>query len=85
MLLVKEGSGLVNSAINNLPFELHVPGYQYLGPGTKLSKRLARGDPGVNKLDQAAKEHDIAYSNSKELSDRHIADKILQKKGLAES
>lgn len=34
-----EGSGILNDFINNLPFELHVPGYQYLGPGTKLRKK----------------------------------------------
>lgn len=77
-MLTIEGAGLVNGIINNLPFELHVPGYQYLGPGTKLHKRLQRGDPGINKLDQAAREHDIAYSKSKKLSDRHISDKILE-------
>jgi len=30
----------------------HWPGYQYLGPGTHLKKRLARGDPGINRLDK---------------------------------
>ena len=32
----------------------HVPGYQYLGPGTKLKKRLKRGDKGINRLDRLA-------------------------------
>lgn len=73
-----EGDGLVNDIINNLPFELHIPGYQYLGPGTQLHKRLQRGDPGINKLDQAARDHDIAYSKAKKLSVRHISDKILE-------
>lgn len=73
------GLGIVNSVINKLPFELHVPGYQYCGPGTRLKKRLARGDPGKNPLDTACKEHDIAYSNYKEnLDKRHRADKLLQ-------
>lgn len=57
----KKGKGLVNSAIDKLPFEMHLPGYQYCGPGTKLMKRLARDDPGINGLDAACKEHDIAY------------------------
>ncbi|XP_044766921.1 uncharacterized protein LOC123322902 [Coccinella septempunctata] len=74
------GGGLVNSIINKLPFELHLPGYHYCGPGTRLSERLARNDPGINKLDEACKEHDIAYSKHTELSDRHIADKILEDK-----
>ena len=46
-----KGSGLFNKLLNKLLIELHVPGYQYCGPGTKLSKRLTRGDPGINNLD----------------------------------
>lgn len=79
----KFGSGLLNSAINRLPFELHLPGYNYCGPGTKLDKRLNRGDKGVNLLDEACKEHDIAYSKNKELPGRHMADNILLKKSLS--
>ncbi|KAJ8974553.1 hypothetical protein NQ317_000529 [Molorchus minor] len=77
---VKTGSGFVNNLINNLPFELHIPGYNFCGPGTKLYKRLARGDTGVNPLDEACKEHDIAYSRSKDISNRHEADKVLAEK-----
>ena len=74
----KRGKGLVNRIINSLPVELHIPGYQYCGPGTKLTKRLARGDPGINPLDAACKEHDIAYSkNQDNLGARHTADKVL--------
>ncbi|WP_227553302.1 hypothetical protein, partial [Acinetobacter baumannii] len=41
---------------------MHIPGYQFCGPATRLNKRLARGDAGVNKLDGwACKEHDITY------------------------
>lgn len=72
---------LVNSAIDALPIELHLPGgYQYCGPGTKLRKRLARGDPGINKLDEACKEHDIAYSNYADTERRSIADRVLAEK-----
>lgn len=35
---------IVNKSIDLLPVELHIPGYQYCGPGTKLKKRLARGE-----------------------------------------
>uniref|UniRef100_A0A1B6KAY5 Phospholipase A2-like domain-containing protein n=1 Tax=Graphocephala atropunctata TaxID=36148 RepID=A0A1B6KAY5_9HEMI len=80
--IMKEGSGLLNDFINNLPFELHVPGYQYLGPGTKLDKRLKRGDPGINPLDKAAMEHDKYYAKHKDTNSRHIADKILQDKAV---
>lgn len=69
-----EGGGLVNTFINNLPFELHLPGYNYCGPGTRLQKRLLRGDKGINELDEACKQHDIAYNNFTNLEDRHQAD-----------
>jgi len=46
-------SSLLNRAINTLPFELHILGYQFCGPGTHLEKRLARGDQGINPLDAA--------------------------------
>lgn len=74
------GKGLLNRAINALPFELHIPGYQFCGPGTHLEKRLARGDQGINLLDAACREHDIAYSHSNDLAKRHVADNILAAK-----
>ena len=59
--------------------EYHWPGYQYMGPGTKLKKRLARGDPGINRLDKIAKQHDIDYSKAKNLRDKWKADtKMIQ-------
>lgn len=74
-----KGRGLLNSAINNLPFELHLPGYNYCGPGTKLHKRLQRGDTGINALDNACMKHDIAYDKFSDLADRHCADLELYK------
>ena len=79
----KHGSGFVNDIINKLPFELHVPGYQYCGPGTNLEKRLARGDEGINPLDAACKNHDIAYRDHKSLDERHAADKVLENEALS--
>ncbi|CAH2003728.1 unnamed protein product [Acanthoscelides obtectus] len=76
------GEGLLNTAINNLPVELHIPTYRYCGPGTKLAERLARNDPGVNGLDEACKQHDIFYSKEKDLSNRHLADKVLAKQAM---
>lgn len=73
------GSGVVNTLINKLPFELHLPGYNYCGPGTKLQTRLARGDQGVNALDESCRKHDIAYAQNKNLELRHKADSILGK------
>lgn len=76
----RKGSGIINTLINKLPFEAHIPGYRFCGPGTRLQKRLARGDKGVNQLDEACKEHDIAYSQFEDISKRHEADKILADK-----
>ena len=52
----------------------HWPGYQYMGPGTKLKMRLKRGDPGINRLDRLAKQHDIDYSKAKNMRDKWQAD-----------
>lgn len=77
----KRGKGLINKLIDKLPFELHVPGYQYCGPGTHLEERLARGDAGKNPLDVACKRHDISYTN-KNSEERSIADQVLQKEAM---
>lgn len=77
-LKYKTGCGLLNSIINKIPIELHAPGgYQYCGPGTKLKKRLARGDEGINLLDKACKKHDIAYDKYTDTKERYKADKEL--------
>lgn len=74
------GGGILNTLIDKIPFELHLPHYQYCGPATHLEKRLARGDPGINELDRACKEHDIEYAKHKDLVNRHRADLVLQKR-----
>ena len=81
MIVRKRGRSLVNKIINKLPFVLHIPCYQYCGPETKLAKRLPRGDLGINPLDAACREHDIAYSKNREnVQAGNEADKILAKK-----
>ncbi|KYN09365.1 hypothetical protein ALC57_18523 [Trachymyrmex cornetzi] len=74
--------GLLNRTINALPFELHIPGYQFCGSATRLTKRLASGDAGINPLDAACRDHNIAYSESNDFTDRHTADKVLADKAL---
>lgn len=64
----------IDSALDKLPFELHLPTYNYLGPGTRLTERLARGDKGINLLDSAALKHDLAYAENK---NRRAADQEL--------
>lgn len=66
----KSGRGIINTMINKLTCELHVPSYQYCGPGTKLKKRLNRNDPGINELDKACKAQDIAYNNTNNVDER---------------
>ena len=79
----KKGEGFVNKLINNLPFEAHLPGYQFCGLGTKLKKRLNRGDRGINPLDAACRLHDIEYSKDKTLGEtRKIADQALAEKAV---
>ena len=53
------GKGVLNKVINNLSVELHFPGYQYCGLGTKLTRLLALGDPDINPLDKACTQREI--------------------------
>ena len=76
----RKGGGLLNKVINNLPFEAHLPGYNWCGPGTRVATRVARGDQGVNSLDRACRDHDLAYFESNDLAKRHAADRVLASK-----
>lgn len=58
----------------------HFAQYQYCGPGTNLAKRLKRNDPGINELDRACKEHDIAYTKTTSTRERNHFDDILARK-----
>ena len=74
----QRGGGLdIQKWISKLGVEFHWPGYQYMGPGTKLEKRLKRGDPGINRLDRLAKQHDIDYSRATSHKDKLIADRKM--------
>ena len=76
----QRGYGLdIQKWLSKTGIEFHWPGYQYMGPGTKLKKRLSRGDPGINRLDKLAKQHDIDYSKAHNLQDKWKADaKMIQ-------
>lgn len=72
---------IVNRAIDALPIELHLPGgYNWCGAGTKVDRRLARGDKGINPLDDACKEHDLVYWKNSDTKTRSIADRALAEK-----
>ena len=73
-----------NNLLNELDVELHVPGYQYCDSGTKLAKRIARGDPDINKLDRFCVKHHLIYSKNRvDLDARKEADKVLAKKAIS--
>lgn len=71
----------LNTVINKLPFELHVPTYSFCGPGTRLRERVHQ--PGKNPLDEACKLHDIAYHIHGDSKVRHQADKELADRARA--
>jgi hypothetical protein len=76
---------LANFLSDYSPVELHLIDWSTLkrhnwtGPGTNVYKRLLRNDPGITKLDEAAKVHDIAYLKSHDPEDRRQADIQLYK------
>ncbi|KAJ8914674.1 hypothetical protein NQ315_017372 [Exocentrus adspersus] len=74
------GEGVLNSIIDKHLGEIHIPGYQFCGPGTKLKERLSKGQQGVNPLDGFCRKHDIAYSQSSDLQDRNKADYELEQR-----
>ena len=75
--MIVYGSGIVNSIINKLPIELHIPTYDFCGLGTWLKERLARGDSGLNLLDSACKHQlDAATRHNK------MMESIAMGKGL---
>ena len=76
----QRGRGVdIQKWIGKTGLEFHWPGYQYMGPGTKLEKRLKRGDPGINRLDRIAKQHDIDCSRAKNLQDKWKVDEKMIK------
>ena len=62
--------------------EKHLPGYAYLGPGTRLDIRLDEnnipkpGEEPINEIDQLAYIHDLAY-RSDDINMRHKADQEM--------
>ena len=66
-----------------LPFEKHLPGMRYCGPGTKLDLRVDEhgkpfpGHEPIDRVDRAALRHDLAYQRHDDLRNRHRADKEM--------
>ena len=81
-----KGGSLLNKFINNLPVEMHLPGHNFTGPGTKLNKRLnpdltpKKWSKPINRVDKAAYHHDICYLKNNDTATRNaVCDKNMLK------
>lgn len=79
-----QGGSMLNRVINNLPFEMHLPGHNFTGPGTRLSKRLKPNlepkewSKPINRVDDAAYRHDVCYLKNKDTQTRNnVCDKNM--------
>ena len=78
------GGSFLHTLVNKLPFEMHLPGHNFTGPGTKLYKRLnPDGTPKqwsipINRVDNAAYHHDLCYSKHYDTKTRNeVCDKTM--------
>ena len=78
------GESFLNTLVKNLPFEMHLPGHNFTGPGTKLYRRLnPDGMPKewsipINRVDNAAYHHDLCYSKHDDTKTRNeVCDKTM--------
>ena len=82
----QKGGSLLNKFVNNLPVEMHLPGHNFTGPGTKLNKRLKpdltpkEWSKPVNHVDKAAYHHDVCYLKNNDTATRNaVCDKNMLK------
>src|SRR6218665_2925443 len=65
------------------PCEMHLPGHQFTGTGTRLDLRvLPDGTPHpwstpINRVDRDAHRHDLAYARHSDTANRDIADREM--------
>ena len=65
------------------PGEMHIPGMNFAGPGTNLDKRLTSTDAyqewskPVDRVDNAAYHHDLAYKYFNNKQTRNLADQMM--------
>ena len=78
------GGSFLNTLVNKLPFEMHFPGHNCTGPGTKLYTRLnSDGTPKeyiipISRVDNAAYNHDLCYSKHDDTKTRNeVCDKTM--------
>ena len=86
-----KGGSLLNKVINNLPVEMHLPVHNFMGPGTKLNKRLnpdltpKKWSKPINRVDKAAYNHDLCYLKNNDTATRNaVCDKnmLTELKGI---
>ena len=76
-------TGRIKLPWSKFPGEMHLPGHNFTGPGTKLNKRLnPDGTPKpwskpVNRVDGAAYRHDLAYARHPDTASRIAADRKM--------
>ena len=86
-------TSMLNSVTNKIklpwskfPGEMHLPGMNFAGPGTNLRERLtATGQyrdwsKPVDRVDDAAYHHDLAYQRFPDVTNRNIADTAMLKR-----
>ena len=79
------GGSILNKMINNLPVEMHIPGHNFTGPGTKLDTRLKHNltpkewSKPINRVDKAAYHHDTGYLMNPGVKTRNKVDKKMLK------
>ena len=81
-----KGGSLLNKAINNLSFEMHLPGHNFTGPGTKLKKQLnpdltpKKWSKPIIRVDKAAHHHDVCYLKNDDTATKNaVCDKNMLK------
>jgi len=92
-LSMKNGGDLVRSLTSKTsniklpwakyPGEMHLPGMNFAGPGTRLDLRLdSSGRPRpdslpIDRVDEAAYRHDMAYAAFPDTKTRNVADRVM--------
>ena len=78
------GGSFLNSLVNKLPFEMHLPGHNFTGPVIKLNKRLnpdgtlREWSMPINRFDNAAYLRDLCYSKHDDTKSRsEICDQTM--------
>src|SRR6218665_859924 len=82
--------GSLNSLTSNIklpwakyPGEMHLPGHSFTGPGTRLDMRLNPDgtykpwSKPVDRVDNAAYHHDLAYAQYEDTANRNAADREM--------